>query len=121
MREPQKQPNSDAATTPSDFPAQPSQHAFPSGDYSYTVELVGAIQNQLGKLTEAVETLKTTTAAHGEKLSDIGRDIHTAKITLRIVGGILAALLAFGCWIGNKAVDAFIHSRETPSTHQARP
>ena len=102
-------------TVPSDYPVT---SPFPSGDYSYTVELVGTIQNQLGKLTEAVETLKAQTADHGNKLSEIGKDIHAAKTTLKIVGAIIAALLAFAGWVGNKAVDAFVQTRQ--SVHQAK-
>jgi len=83
--------------------------------------LVADIQNRLGRLTEAVETLKTQTTDHGKKLSDISQDIHAAKITLKVVGSILAALLAFACWMGNKAVDAFIQNRQPPSINQTRP
>jgi|ERR1022692_4023608 hypothetical protein len=105
-----------------DYPVTSSHAGYPSGDYSYTVELVGAIQNQLGKLTEAVETLKTQTAEHSNKLSDIGKDIHTAKTTLKIIGAIIAALMAFIGWIGNKAVDAFVQSHQpAAATHQAKP
>ena len=54
--------------------------------------------------------LKAQTADHGNKLSEIGKDIHAAKTTLKIVGAIIAALLAFAGWVGNKAVDAFVQS-----------
>lgn len=104
-----------------DYPVTSSHAGYTSGDYSYTVELVGAIQNQLGKLTEAVETLKTQSAEHGNKLSDIGKDIHTAKTTLKIVGAIVAALMAFVGWIGNKAIDAFVQSHQPAAVHQAKP
>jgi hypothetical protein len=95
-REPGKPPRHPrpATATPEDYPVSSSQPSYPSGDYSYTVELVGTIQHQLGKLTEAVETLKTKTDQHGKTLEDVGRDIHTAKTTLKIVGAILAGLLA---------------------------
>ena len=106
-------------TTPEAFPTTAPQ--LPSGDYSYTVELVGTIQHQLGRLTEAVETLKTQTTEHGNKLSSIGQDIHAAKTTLKVVGAILAALLAFAGWVGNKAIDAFVQSRQASAIHQPKP
>jgi len=109
-----------ASASSEDFPVTASSYtSHHPGDLGY-VELVADIQNRLGRLTEAVETLKTNTAAHGEKLSDMGKDIHTAKVTVKIIGAILAALFAFACWIGNKAVDAFIHSREAPAIHQSQ-
>jgi hypothetical protein len=115
-KEPGKTPrlSKSVSTTPEDFPVT-SPGGYPSGDYSYTVELVGTIQHQLGKLTEAVETLKAISTEHGRKLADISGDIHTAKTTLKIVGGILAAVLAFAGWVGNKAVDAYVESHRPPT------
>lgn len=106
-----------ASASSEDYPVTSSYAGHHPGDFGY-VELVADIQNRLGRLTEAVETLKTETSVHGEKLSHIGQDIHAAKVTLKIVGGLLAALLAFACWVGNKAVDAFI--REAPAIHQPK-
>jgi hypothetical protein len=89
--------SSRAPTTPEDFPVT-SQSAYPSGDYSYTVELVGTIQHQLGKLTEAVESLKEKTNHHGDKIEQIGKDIHGAKVALYVVGIIVAGAVAFLGW-----------------------
>ena len=101
-----------------DYPVNASYEYHPGGQ-SY-VELISDIHSKLGRLSKSVETLETETVNHGAKLSEMGQDIHTAKITLKIVGAILATLFAFACWIGNKAVDAFIHSREAaPSAIQA--
>jgi hypothetical protein len=100
-----------------DYPVNSSYKGHP-GDFGY-IELVSDIQNRLGRLSEAVETLKTDTASHGSKLSDIAQDIHTEKVTLRIAGTILAVLLAFACWVGNKAVDAFIHNRQESSPRES--
>jgi|SRR5450432_3892752 hypothetical protein len=79
-----------AQTTPESYNTTPQ---FPSGDYSYTVELVGSIQNQLGKLTEAVNGLSEKTKSHGEKLDSVCKDVHVAKVILAIIG---AVILAFG-------------------------
>jgi len=106
-----------ASASSEDYDVTSSSAGHHPGDLGY-VELVADIHNQLGRLSEAVETLKTQTTDHGIKLSSIGQDINTAKVTLKIVGAILAALLAFACWVGNKAVDAFI--REAPAVHQTK-
>ena len=68
------------------------------------------MQSTLGRLTEAVETLKTQSSAHDDKLSKISADIHTAKITVRIVGVILTAVIAIAGWAINKGVDAFVQT-----------
>ena len=96
-----------------------ASHEYHPGGQSY-VELISDIHSKLGRLSKSVEILETETVKHGTKLSEMGQDIHTAKITLKIVGGILAALFGLACWIGNKAADAFIHSREAaPSAIEA--
>jgi len=87
------------AATPADFPGSPQQ--LPSGDYSYTVEVVGTINNALGKLTEAVETLKELSKEHGKKIDDVRMDVHAAKAAGRallwvvgVVGTMLGLFLA---------------------------
>lgn len=117
----EKEPRRPAPTTPEDYPvAAPA--AYPSGDYSYTVELVGNIQHQLGKLTEAVEALKVQVQGQGADIKAINRDIHTAKVFVKIAAWILAALLAFGGWAINKAVDAYVstHSQSSAATSQQK-
>jgi hypothetical protein len=80
-----------AGAAPSEFAAGPP---LPSGDYSYTVELVGAIQNQLGKLTEAVDSLKSQSKDQAKELKDIGKDIHAFKVALTVGVAILGAVFA---------------------------
>jgi hypothetical protein len=65
-------------TTPEAFPTTTPQ--LPSGDYSYTVELVARIENQLGRLAEAIDSLKTQTKEHSAELRAIGKDVHAAKM-----------------------------------------
>jgi hypothetical protein len=96
-REPQKPPR--APTVPQDFPATPPPHS--SGDYSYTVELVATMQHSLGKLTEAVESLKGQSKEDGKELKEIGKDIHAAKI----VGGFIVAASGFLGFIVKMLVD----------------
>jgi hypothetical protein len=81
------------SSVPTKFPD--TTPPLPSGDYSYTVELVGSIQHQLGKLTEAVSVLSERTKGHGDKLDQACRDIHVAKVILSILGGLFAILVTF--------------------------
>ena len=78
-----------------------SQGPFPSGDYSYTVEIVGTIQNQLGKLTESVDALKTQSKEHGDELRAISRDVHAAKVVLSVVGGLVVLVGGIIAWLVN--------------------
>ena len=71
----------------------------PSGDYSYTLEVVMGMQATLGKLTQAVETLTEKTKSQSEKLDQAVRDIHVAKVILTILGGIITIGVTFiGIW-----------------------
>lgn len=95
-------PKNVAPTTPESYSTTPPQ--LPSGDYSYTVELVGTIQHELGKLTEAVNNLSNKAKDHGEKLDHICKDIHAAKVILAISGGALTigatfAAIAFKAYL----------------------
>jgi hypothetical protein len=93
-----------APTTPESYPTTPPH--FPGGDYSYTVDLVGSINHELGKLTQAVETLSERSKAHGEKLDQACRDIHVAKVILSILGG----LVAIGATFAGIALKAYLDS-----------
>jgi len=80
---------------PPDNPIPPPQ--LPSGEYSHTVELVARIENQLGKLTEAVDQLKEGSRERDRKLEDIGnkvhlvsQDVNSAKVVAKVMGGLIA-------------------------------
>jgi hypothetical protein len=88
-------------TTPEAFPTTAPQ--FPSGDYSYTLEVVMGMQATLGKLTEAIDTLKGSIRAQGDKLDSVARDVHTAKVVMWVVVG----LMGFFGTIGGIALKAF--------------
>ena len=77
------------------------------------------MQHTLGKLTEAVEGLKEQTKQHSTEIRTISQDIHGAKTTMKVVGAILAALLAFGGWVINKGVDTFMQISQRSSTTQS--
>jgi hypothetical protein len=84
-----KESGSGPATTPARYPEVPPPQVYPSGDYSYILEIVMAMQNTMGKLTEAVESLKAQSSRHGEKLEQIGKDVHAAKVVVSAVGGLI--------------------------------
>lgn len=90
MSEPRqrKTPGTASSATSPDIQGTPSPQ-LPGADYSYTVELVARIENQLGKLTEAVTSLKETTKEHGTELRAIGKDVHAARVVTVFVGAFL--------------------------------
>jgi hypothetical protein len=57
------------------------------------------MQKTLGELTEAVKSLKEQSKSHGEKLENIGKDVHGAKVAMRVIAAIGAALVAVVGWI----------------------
>jgi hypothetical protein len=97
-------------TTPADFPVQPQPRQLPGADYSYTVELVATIHNQLGKLTEAIDTLKGSIKAQGEKLDSVARDVHSAKVIMRVVIGIIIFLGGIGGIVLKAFFDYFLRT-----------
>lgn len=59
------------------------------------------MQEALGKLTEAVESLKEQSKEHGKELKEIGKDVHAAKAVARTLlwfvgaaGTLLGIILA---------------------------
>jgi hypothetical protein len=62
---------------------------LPSGDYSYTLEVVMNMQLAIGKLTEAVEGLKNKQANQEKKLDKISHQIFAAIVLLLVIGAIL--------------------------------
>ena len=88
-------------TSPSRYAETPPPPSYSSGDYSYTVELVGTIQNQLGKLTQAVETLTKESTEIRKKVDKLSHIVYAAGV----VGAILVAVAGF---VASKIVDAVI-------------
>lgn len=89
-------------TTPEDFPIQSPP---PSGDYSYTLEIVMQMQVTMGKLLEAVETLKSDSKEHRTEPKEIGKEIHGAKVALRWGIGICVGLAGAIGWIAKAYLD----------------
>jgi len=88
-------------TTPEDFPVQPLE---PSGDYSYTLEIVMRMQHTLGGLVEAVNSLKEASREYRDELKDLGKEFHAAKVLVRV---LIAVAVGLGGIIG-WAINAYI-------------
>jgi hypothetical protein len=101
------------SSVPTSFPD--TTPSLPTGDYSYVLEIVMNMQLSMGKLTEAIETLKTQSSNHDKKLDDIGKDVHAAKTTFKVVGAILAAVLAFTGWLISQGINTFVQLRQSPT------
>lgn len=95
-------PRGNAPTTPPRFPDTPPS-TFPSAEYSYILELVGSIQHELGKLSEAVDSLKSQSRDEAKELKEIAKDVHGFKIGLRVGVAILSAVFA-----GSTAIIVFV-------------
>jgi hypothetical protein len=81
-------------TVPTKFPD--TTPPVPSGDYSYVLEIVMNMQTAMGRLQEAVESLKDQSKEQGKEIRDIAKDIHAAKVTGKVllwVVGVVGALL----------------------------
>src|ERR1700676_2505709 len=99
---PEKQPpRSQRPTTPEDYPVSSSGSAVPSGDYSYVLEIVMKMQDTLGQLKEAVGSLKEQSKHQGDKLDQIGKDVHAAKVVVGVVGGLFLLIAGFIGWLIN--------------------
>jgi len=97
-------PRSVAPTTPEAFPTTSPQ---PSGDYTYTLEVVMGMQKTLGELTQAVRTLTDQVKEHSTKLEGACRDIHAAKIALGVIGVIVLSAASVLGFIAKAAIDYF--------------
>jgi hypothetical protein len=86
---------SNTPTTPEDFP---TTSPLPSGDYSYTVEIVMKMQLALGKLTEAIDGPKADSRELRGEVSKLGKDMHAAKVVFGVVGTLIAGAVAFAGW-----------------------
>jgi len=87
-------------TTPQDFPVPAPNPPLPSGDFTYTLEAVVSINAQLGRLTEAVESLKAGTKDHNQELKDIAKDVHAAKVVLKVAAGVITLVVAIAGAVG---------------------
>jgi hypothetical protein len=95
-------------TNPSRFPDTTPQ-VYPGSDYSFTLQAVMEMQKSVGALSEAVKSLQHQATKYEDKLGEVAKDVHTVKITARIIGVVLASAIAFAGWSIGKAVDIFVN------------
>lgn len=97
-----------APTTPEAFPTL-APH-LPSGDYSYTLEVVMGMQKTLGELTQAVKTLTDQVKEHGNKIDGACKDIHAAKVVVGVLGAVTIAIATVLGFVAKAAIDYFSRS-----------
>jgi hypothetical protein len=102
-KEPGRSSKPRSATTPEAYPTVPPSVPYPSGDYSYTIEVVMGMQKTIGQLEQAVKTLTEEFRDVRKKLGRISHIIYAAGV----VGTIGLAVFIF---VANKMADAFIAS-----------
>jgi len=86
-------------TTPPRLPDTTPRSPY-GGDYSY-MEIIMAMQNTMGKLTTAVDTLVEKTNKHEEKLDKISHRVYAAAAIVSIFAVVAGFVL-------NKLADAVI-------------
>ena len=59
------------------------------------------MQESVGRLTEAVSSLKDQSKAHSDKLDSIGKDVHAAKVVVSVIGGLIVLLGGVCAWLIN--------------------
>jgi hypothetical protein len=57
------------------------------------------MQGTMGEVKEAVSSLKEQSKRHDDKLDQIGKDVHAAKVTMRVLVGIILAIAGLVAWI----------------------
>lgn len=83
----------------------------PSGDYSLaTLQAVMDMQQTLGQLKQAVLTLTDVQKDHTAKLESIGKDVHTGKVALRVIGIVAVGMGGLLTWILARAWDIILKS-----------
>lgn len=92
------------ATQPSEFAVTSPQ---PSGDYTYTLEVVMGMQKTLGELTQAVRSLTEQVKDQGVKVDASCKDIHAAKVVVGVLAALeVAASTVFG-FVAKAVIDYF--------------
>ena len=96
------------ASVPTSFPE--TTPTLPTGDYSYVLEIVMRMQESVGRLTEAVNSRKDQSKTQGEKLDNIGKDVHAFKVAVNVIGGLIVLVGGVIAWLVNTYI----------STHPAK-
>jgi F0F1-type ATP synthase assembly protein I len=57
------------------------------------------MQDTMGQLKEAVGSLKEQSKHHGDKLDQIGKDVHAAKVTMGVLSAVVLGAAALIGWV----------------------
>ena len=98
--------HSNKPTSPEDYPTSPPQ---PSGDYSYTVEIVMRMQETIGQMKAAVDGLKAEAGEQRSKLDTIGKDVHSAKVLFAVFGSVLTLVITGGIALLGIGLNAYFN------------
>ena len=102
------------SATPSEFPTTAPQTVYPSGDYSYILEIVMNMQSAMGRLEEAVNSLKSQMAENSKELRSTSSDVKTAKVVASVVGTILVGAIGLVGWIAKAYLDYVMANGHKP-------
>lgn len=56
------------------------------------------IHQNIGGMKQAIESLESTTRRQGDTLEEVGRDVHAAKVTMRVLIGVGIVIAAVIGW-----------------------
>ena len=76
--------------------------------YALLSDSVNDLSNAMGRVEERSKAQEKQLTKVAEKLEDVSKEVHSAKVGLRVVGIMLGLGLAFLAWITNNAVKANI-------------
>ena len=79
--------------------------------------MAAVTQNELGRLTEAVESLKEQARHHADELQSIGKDVHAAKVGIRIIIGIFLIAGSTTGFLLNRLADLLQGYITSPKLH----
>lgn len=115
MAEPtDRPPRRTRSSTPADYPVTAPPQNYASGEYSYILEIVMNMQSAMGRLTEAVDSLKDQSKEQGKELKTVSSDVHAAKVVVSVVGAIVIGLLGFLGWVAKAYLDYLVMQPHKP-------
>ena len=72
------------------------------------------MQSTMGRLSEAVESLKDQSKEQGKELKAVSSDVHAAKVVVGAVGATIIGLLGFLGWVAKAYLDYLVTAPHKP-------
>ncbi len=94
-----EEPKQVGETNPKFPETNPASHQ----DFSY-LEMVMELSKSMAQMTERVESLREASKSQGDKLNKVAKDVHSAKVVVWLVGGILAIIGSVLVWFMNQGM-----------------